>query len=93
MIRKPQPEPVEDAPLCGVRGDNIRVTCMLPKGHVRTLDDWHEATGEASSHVKTNIFEQTATTREHFRWIPSVFELPKDQMAKALDVLRRGDET
>jgi len=60
---------------------------MLPKGHVKTIDDWHWASAEGGSHVKTNIFEQTIDNRETHRWRPNIFELPKEQRTSALDKL------
>ncbi|MGO9297274.1 MAG: hypothetical protein ACLP52_25915 [Streptosporangiaceae bacterium] len=87
MTRKPK---TSDAPtvqvekLCGAKAETHRCACELPEGHVRTIDDWHEAHAETGSHVRTNTFEHTTITREHIRWIPSLFELPKDQLGKAL---------
>ena len=66
------------APLCGSRGDNIRANCSLPKGHVLTSDDWHEADARSNAHVKTNRFEHSTTTSEHFRWAPNEFEVPRE---------------
>jgi len=80
---------------CGAKADNIRAVCELPTGHVRDIDDWHEADAESSQHTKTNAFEHTTITREHFRWRPNLFELPKDQppkdqMTKAFSQMKKA---
>jgi hypothetical protein len=73
-----------DVPQCGMHGENIRANCSLPEGHVRTRDDWHEADAESAVTVKSNTFEHTTATREHFRWAPNLFELPKAEIERGL---------
>jgi hypothetical protein len=90
MIRKQKPseeiavtEEREAAQRCGKSCDSIRAVCMLPEGHVKTRDDWHESTAEETRHTVTNSFEMTTTTHEQFRWAPHLFELP-DEFRRAL---------
>ena len=45
----------DDRPLCDAKGTeaNVRMNCGLLKGHVQTMDDWHEGTAKGGSHIKT----------------------------------------
>ena len=71
----------EKAPICGAKGDNIRAMCSLSKGHVQSIDDWHEAVADTVEHIKTNTFETTVTRHEDLRWRPNAFEIdnPKER--------------
>ena len=74
----------DTVPACDMRSDKHLVTCVLPKGHVKTRDDWHEGFADTGTHVKTSIYEVTTTSHEHIRWAPNLFELPKEALTKEL---------
>jgi hypothetical protein len=66
-----------DAAVCDSKALDFRVSCGLPKGHVKSLDDWHSADVESATRQTTRTYEVRTSQRETVRWRPNSFEVPR----------------
>jgi hypothetical protein len=87
MYRPMNVQNEESVKLCDADASvyNLRTRCSLPKGHVQSLEDWHEGKAETVASVKTNVFEQIQTGTEVLRWRPNRYELPDKLAREALE--------
>jgi hypothetical protein len=73
---------------CGAKGAYLHAKCELPKGHCKTMDDWHECTAELLDVAKTNTYHTTRTAREVTRWRPNPFDIENvEERKKEIDRL------
>jgi hypothetical protein len=56
--------PVTDK--CDAKAPDFRLSCILDKGHIKTVDDWHEGHADSFTSQKTVLdrFDTEAITRE-----------------------------
>ena len=64
---------IEAAARCGTYAVGFKLSCDLPKGHVKSPADWHK--GAAKTKQVTSDYEWSTT--EVVRWAPMSWEIPK----------------